>query len=115
LGSEPTRQWCYYYEKADLARQEDDWVQVAEIGDLVFSIPYYPDDISEYLPFIEAYARTGRWEEARDLSRKTINFMPILRPALCAVWQRVERDSETSITPDQIEKMKTEIGYCPLQ
>jgi hypothetical protein len=114
LGPEPSHQWCYYFEKADLARQSDDWAQVAEIGDQVFAIPYYPDDFTEYLPFIEAYARTGRWEDARDLTRRTANFMPIVRPALCAIWQRVELDAETSITPDQIEKMKGEIGVCPL-
>jgi hypothetical protein len=115
LGPEPAHQWCYYFEKADLARQSDDWTEVAEIGDHVFSIPYYPDDFSEYLPFIEAYARAGRWEEARDLTRRTANFMPILRPALCAVWQRVELDPGTSITLGQIERLKDEIGVCPLQ
>ena len=113
LGTEPAHTWCYYFEKADLARQQDDWSQVAEIGDQVFAIPYYPDDYSEYLPFIEAYARTGRWEEARDLTRKTSELMPILEPALCAVWQRVEVDSLTTITPAQIENMKEELGYCP--
>ena len=113
LGTEPAHTWCYYFEKADLARQEDDWAKVAEIGDQVFTIPYYPDDYSEYLPFVEAYARTSRWEDARDLTRKTADLMPILRPALCAIWQRVETDSEVSITPAQIEKMKDELGYCP--
>jgi hypothetical protein len=114
LGPEPSHQWCYYFEKADLARQEEDWEQVVEIGDQVFSIPYYPDDFSEYLPFIEAYARTGHWEDARDLTRQTANSIPILRPALCAIWQRVELDPESSITSGQIEKMKEEIGVCPL-
>ncbi|MGD8405910.1 MAG: hypothetical protein PVJ21_19805 [Anaerolineales bacterium] len=114
LGPEPEHQWCYYFEKADLARQAGDWAQVAEIGDQVFSIPYYPDDFSEYLSFIEAYARIGRWEDARELTRRTANFMPILRPALCAIWQRVEHDPESSIGPAQIEKMKEEIGVCPL-
>jgi hypothetical protein len=113
LGAEPIYTWCYYFEKADLARQADDWKQVAEIGDQAFSIPYYPDDYSEYLPFVEAYARTGRWEDARDLTRKTAELMPILRPALCAIWQRTETESVVSITPDQIEKMKDELGYCP--
>jgi hypothetical protein len=113
LGAEPAHAWCYYFEKADLARQADDWAQVAEIGDQVFGIPYYPDDVSEFLPFVEAYARTGRWEDARDLTRKTADLMPILKPSLCAIWQRVESDSPTTITPAQIEKMKAELGYCP--
>src|SRR3990170_2928621 len=89
LGPEPEHSWCYYFEKADLARQADNWGQIAEIGDQVFSVPYYPDDTSEYLPFVEAYARTGRWEDARNLTRKTADLMPILRPSLCAIWQRV--------------------------
>ena len=113
FGSEPAHTWCYYFEKADLARQSGDWEKVAEIGDQVFSIPYYPDDLSEYLPFVEAYARSGRWEDARDLTRNTANAMPILEPALCAVWQRVESDPSTTIPLAQIEKMKAELGYCP--
>ena len=113
FGTEPTHTWCYYFEKADLARQTDDWSQVADIGDQAFAIPYYPDDMSEYLPFVEAYAHTGRWEEARDLTRKTAEAMPILRPALCAIWQRVETDPSAGIAPTQIDKMKEELGYCP--
>lgn len=113
LGPEPMHTWCYYFEKADLARQEGNWDRVAEIGDQVFAIPYNPDDYSEYLPFVEAYARTGRWEDARDLTRKTGNLMPILRPALCAVWQRVGADPAANMTSSQIEKMKAELGYCP--
>ena len=113
FGSEPVHTWCYYFEKADLARQTDDWAQVAEIGDQVFSIPYYPDDMSEYLPFVEAYARTGRWEDARDLTHITAEAMPILSPALCAIWQRVEVEPVSSIALTQIEKMKDELGYCP--
>ena len=112
LGAEPAHTWCYYFEKADLARQSDDWAQVAEIGDEALTV-YFPDEYSEYLPFIEAYARTGRWEEARDLTRKTAELMPVLRPALCAVWQRVENDPAAGITSNQIEKMKAELAYCP--
>jgi hypothetical protein len=113
LGAEPAHTWCYYFEKADLTRQTGDWAQVAKIGDKAFAIPYYPDDYSEYLPFIEAYASTGRWEDARDLTRKTADLMPILRPALCAVWQRVGTDPSAGIPSTQIEKMKDELSYCP--
>jgi hypothetical protein len=113
LGAEPAQTWCYYFEKADLARQEENWDRVAEIGDQAFAIPYFPDDYSEYLPIIEAYARTGRWEDARDLTRKTADLMPVLQPALCAVWQRLEDDPAGTIPSAQVEKMKAELGYCP--
>jgi hypothetical protein len=39
--------------------------------------------------------------------------MPILEPALCAIWQRVENDPAAGISIAQIEKMKDELGYCP--
>jgi len=113
LGPEPEHTWCYYFEKADLGRQAENWAEVAKIGDQAFAIPYYPDDYSEYLPFVEAFARTGRWEDARDLTRKTADLMPVLQPALCAVWQRVGTDPAGTIAPAQIEKMKEELGYCP--
>ena len=113
LGLEPQHTWCYYFEKADLARQEGDWTMVAEIGDQAFVASYQPDDASEYLPFIEGYARTGRWEEARELTRKSADLMPLLRPALCAVWERVSAVPDTGITADRVERMKAELGYCP--
>ena len=77
------------------------------------AIRYFPDNLSEYLPFVEAYARIGHWEKARALTRKTADAMPMLRPALCAIWQRVEIISTSSISPTQIEKIKDELGYCP--
>lgn len=89
FGVEPQHRWCYYFQKADLARQTADWEEVARLGDQAFEAPYYPDDPAEYLPFIEAYARLGRFEEAQKLTEKTADLNPALRPMLCAVWQRL--------------------------
>ena len=36
FGKEPAHGWCYYFEKADLARQQQDWQQVAALGDQAF-------------------------------------------------------------------------------
>ncbi len=32
FGPEPEHKWCYYYEKADLARQKGEWEEVVIIG-----------------------------------------------------------------------------------
>ncbi len=95
FGVEPQHRWCYYFQKADLARQAEEWGRVAQLGDQAFAAPYYPDDPAEYLPFIEAYGRLGRLEEARKLTEKTADLNPALRPMLCAAWQRVANDSST--------------------
>jgi len=116
FGAEPLHQWCYYFEKADLARAGGDWAKVARLGDEAFSEPYYPNNLSEYLPFIEAYARLGRINEARKLTLETARQMPVLKPALCAVWQRVLA-SESLSESDQIlaGQIQTSLEYCPVE
>ena len=113
MGEEPSHTWCYFFEKADLARQEGKWEEVARLGDAAFAVPYLPDDPYEYFPFIEAYARAGRWKDARDLTRTAVNNSPSLAPMLCALWERVEALPSSPISQQRIEKMKHELRYCP--
>jgi hypothetical protein len=115
FGAEPPHNWCYYYEKADLSRQEGDWTQVAKLGDEAFAVPYLPNDPSEYLPFIEAYARLNRWNDAKQLTLSTADTMPILEPALCGLWQRV--DATASLSTQEhgyILKIEQRLQYCPV-
>ncbi len=109
LGPEPMRGWCYTYLKADLARQQGDWQQVARLGDEAFAIPMLPDDPYEYLPFIEAYAHLGRIKDARILTRQVAEETPLLRPALCALWNRVP-----GISPDTLQEMRQQLHICPV-
>jgi len=115
FGAEPAHQWCYYFEKADLARSVDDWVEVARLGDEAFAVPFRPNNPSEYLPFIEAYARLGRMKEAKKLTLETAHQMPVLRPMLCALWQRVSASGMLS-EPDQITagEIQSSLQYCPV-
>lgn len=109
LGPEPVRGWCYTYLMADLARQRGDWETVARLGDEAFAVPMLPDDPYEYLPFIEAYARLGRIKDARVLTRQVAEAMPLLRPALCAVWGRVP-----GLSPDTVQEMRQQLQICPV-
>ncbi len=93
FGMEPERNWCYYFEKADLARQSSDWGKVAQLGDKAFNIPYAPADAAEYLPFIEAYARLGRYDDAQMLTKIAVDKNPVLHPMFCSLWQRLVEDN----------------------
>lgn len=93
-GSEISRGWCYYYEKADLARQLGDWETVVALGDEAFSKGDYPNDPIERFPFIEGYAHTGNWARAQELSQEVSTITPIARPMLCKLWERIERDAQ---------------------
>ena len=100
FGPEPAHSgWCYYFEKADLARQLGDWSQVASLGDQAFKQTDYPNDPSERLVFIEGYAHTGNWTRARQLSQETRQITDAMQPMLCRLWQRI--DDTVPASPDK--------------
>jgi hypothetical protein len=92
LGAEPPHGWCYFYEKAELARQTGDWAAVVRLGNQAFKLGLAPEEPYEWLPFIEADARTGQVDEAERLSLKLSKENPILNPGLCEIWGRVQAE-----------------------
>ena len=61
-----TQNWCYYFQKADLARQTEDWETIAAIGDEVLPT-MKAGEASEYFIFVEAYIHLDRWKDAMAL------------------------------------------------
>ncbi len=92
FGAEPEGSWCYYYEKADLARQFGDWPAVISLGDAAQRAGFSPADgasnsVHEWLPFIEGYARQGQWQTALDLTQANLALDGRYMPQLCRLWQ----------------------------
>ena len=96
FGTEPPHTWCYYYTKAELARQVGDWETVVALGDEARSKGYVPGDALEWLPFIEGYIIMGDAQSARELS--VIAFEDDSRPrkGLCHTWKRIQQEHEGS-------------------
>jgi hypothetical protein len=90
FGAEPPHDWCYYFEKAELARQQADWQKVAALGDEAFSRGEHPNTWMERLPFIEGYAHIRDWDKARQLTEEFASVPEMAAPA-CALWLRVEQ------------------------
>jgi hypothetical protein len=67
FGKEPAHDWCYYYQKAGLARQRQDWALVAALGDEASQQGLVPQDMSEWMPFYVGYAHMGRIDDANVL------------------------------------------------
>ena len=53
----------------------------------------------ERFPFIEGYAHQGRWQQAVSFSNQSAAITPVIHPALCRLWDRIDRE-----TPDSQEK-----------
>ncbi len=87
---EPKHTWCYYYTKAELARQRNDWKLVIDLYDEAASLGYKPDDPFEFLVVIEAQAMMGDSSAAENLSNEVMVSDKGIRKGLCQVWTRVQ-------------------------
>ena len=103
--------WCDYFQRADLARQHEDWTTAAALGDAAFGAGKTPNHPSERIPFIEGYAHTGDWEKAIKitLEEKSRNTM------LCAVWARIQNETPESAAKKAALHAITENLTCDFQ
>ena len=85
FGSEPAHDWCYYYQKASLARQTGNWEEISRLYDQVSELNLETDDKSEMIPFFEGLVNSGRYEDARFLYREEIKGQAEVRFPLCNV------------------------------
>ena len=110
FGKEPEHTWCYYYAKAELARQASDWERVVELGNEAQAKGFVPGDALEWLPFIEGYVVTGNYQSARELSIMAYNDDSRPRKGLCHTWKRIQEDQEES---DSLAVEMLERFECP--
>jgi hypothetical protein len=93
--------WCYYFSKAELARQNGDWKTVVDLRQQALTLGDHSNDPLENFVFIEAYAHTGDWQQARAMTHDAYKFSKeVMRPMLCTLWQRIEREVPASTEKD---------------
>lgn len=111
LGEEPDHDWCYFFQKAGLAHQQEDWQELTALGEQAAQAGLHWNDPIELLPFIEGYARSGDWEKARQLTTEAIQTQD-LQPSLCMTWKLMgqEQDSEFQSFSSAVQ---TELGCTP--
>ncbi len=114
-GPEPAHGWCYFFQKADLARQMGDWETITRLGDDAFALNDYPNDPLERFVFIEGYAHTADWEKAVELSQNSYMVSKkYVGPLLCKLWDRIGRETEsTSQQNTALDKIRSEFECLP--
>lgn len=113
FGGEPEHTWCYFFEKADLARQNQDWSQVVDLWDQASQNGFAPGNGVEYLPFIEGFALTGDWGKAEQMTNTAEGEARVMAPSLCDTWGRIEGESLPSGERDQtLTRIYTDL-QCP--
>ncbi len=105
---EPQHEWCYYFAKAELAQQIEDYQTVVSLGNAALKLGYKPEDPNEWLVFIEAYALTGDMHSAEGLSGAALKEDARIKRSLCALWERIQTQEAAASA-----KMLKEIKCAP--
>lgn len=108
FGSEPARGWCYYFQKADLARQQKDWNTIIDLYQEAQKKKLRAEYGAEFIPFIEAYAQTGNWEQAYNLTIAATDTGRGLNKMLCNNWARLK--DLPSPDSNVLEQVKETLG-----
>jgi hypothetical protein len=115
FGAEPEHGWCYYYQKAEVARQAGDWPGLAALADAALRLDarLYEVNAPELTPYIEGYARTGNFARAAQVSRQALALTPRMNRMVCALWARLEQDSPAGAFPvEGLADLRQELN-CP--
>ena len=83
FGAEPAHGWCYYYQKASLARQMGDWKEIGRLYDETIRLHLKAADEAEVIPFFEGLVNLGRADDAKALYNQEIKGRIKLRLPLC--------------------------------
>jgi len=113
VGPEPDHDWCYYFEKADLARQMNDWAAVSDLGNQALEKYLMAQEPTELYVFAEGFARSGDWENSFRLMREAYRQSSLLRTDLCSMIDELQgkyAPDETDL-PDLDKTLET--LHCP--
>ena len=92
LGAEPARDWCYFFQKSELAVQRQDWQAVVRLFEQSQAGGFRPNSRVEWAPFIEGHARAGLWEQSQALAKEASEDSDA-HPVLCSVWRRLQEQA----------------------
>jgi hypothetical protein len=84
FGNEPQHGWCYYYQKADLARQQGQWEVIPGLLKEALAQGHYPEDGLEWMPFLQASAILGDVDQVRTTA-KLVSVDKFMRLQSCTI------------------------------
>lgn len=97
FGYEPAPNHCYYFQKADLAQQLEEWQLVLKFYREDEAAGFGSWQGTELVPVINALAHTGDWEQALALTKQMDkNSYYGLRWVICDLWQWIDRETKPS-------------------
>lgn len=104
--------WCYFYQKASLALQMEEWDVIISLWNEAQNKYLRPYDGFELIPFIEAYAHSGQWENALQITDRANRITPAMYFILCPTWERLANETLPNDGRDAAVSEASEILKC---
>ncbi len=115
-GKQNTETWCYYFEKADLARQFNQWDEIVRLWEESQAIGERADNGFEIIPFIEGYGHLEDWEQVKALTKSAKRITAGLEPSLCSALDRLMQSAPASQQRDEaIQNLKDDLKCVNFQ
>ena len=93
FGAEPEHDWCYYYQKATLARQRGNWDEIISLHEEASRKGLAPQDLIEWLPFLQAYANAGDIDHLIELA-PIVSSDPFIAQQACRSLGGMQNQTE---------------------
>jgi len=103
--TEPSHEWCYYYQKADLARQNGNWQEIAKIEQEATKLQLSPRDAIEWMPFLQAYSVLGDVDKVGKIA-KTIKKEDFYTQQSCQNMRSFQQQGHT-LQPEMLTLIDT--------
>ncbi len=98
IGSKTGHGWCYYFQRAELARQQGNWQQVVDLFSEVENRNLKPENPSEYLVFIEGLIQSGKMERAQKLAMDELISKGIPINGTCSTLKRISSNLSNTVS-----------------
>lgn len=108
FGPEPEHGWCYYYQKASLARQEQDWQEIVRLGEEVLAKGLSPQNSLEWMPFYQGYA----YASVLDRANQVADYIRADRMSLQVFCSQFEPQDIARLRSGSLEEFVI-INICP--
>ena len=99
--AEPAHTWCYYYQKIELARQQEDWPQVLDLWQQAQEGGHIPQHGYEYLGVVLAMMYEDQLAQAVNLTQQAVHRSEKTASLYCQLWAQSasQMEAQTDFVP----------------
>ncbi len=112
FGNQNEDDWCTYYQRAELARSEQNWDEIIQLAKQANKAGVGPVNYLEFMPFVEAYLHRGDVKAATPLTAQLSPRQSKATNAVCLYLKQLSADIQDPASLQFIQK-NADQRQCP--